>query len=156
MKETTTKNLMLLAVLGLGLLGVSANAQFSDNFEGPSLNPFWSTALQSGYVVCPSSTRAHSGSYSLELVTTATVQDKNASVHGSTSGSMPSAATRGSAALRTHRTISASPASSTVPPALRTDSAPVLQTWCRVPSPSVAPRPESRRSCPVRIGRGGD
>src|ERR1022692_290361 len=78
MKETTTtKNLMLLAVLGLGLLGVSANAQFSDNFEGPSLNPFWSTALQSGYVVCPSSTRAHSGSYSLELVTTATAQDKN-------------------------------------------------------------------------------
>ena len=84
MKETTTtKNLMLLAVLGLGLLGVSANAQFSDNFEGPSLNPFWSTALQSGYVVCPSSTRAHSGSYSLELVTTATAQDKNAAVYHS-------------------------------------------------------------------------
>jgi hypothetical protein len=82
MKETTiSKNLILLAVLGLGLLGVSANAQFSDNFEGASLNPFWSTALQSGYVVCPSSTRAHSGSYSVELVTTDTGLDKNVRIY---------------------------------------------------------------------------
>jgi hypothetical protein len=73
---TTTKNLTLLAALGLGLFGLSAKAQFSDGFEGPSLDPFWSTSLQSGYIVCPSSTRAHTGSHSLELVSTSTSSDK--------------------------------------------------------------------------------
>ena len=82
-QPTATKTLTLLAALGLGLFGLSAKAQFSDGFEGPGLNPFWSTNVQSGYVVCPSSTRAHSGSYSVELVTTATVQDKNVSIYHS-------------------------------------------------------------------------
>ena len=80
---TTTKNLTLLAVLGLGLFGVSANAQFSDNFEGSSLNPFWATELHSGSVVCPSSTRAHSGSHSVELNTTNTGLDKNVRIYHS-------------------------------------------------------------------------
>jgi hypothetical protein len=76
MKRTTINNLTLLTALGIGLLGMSARAQYSDDFEGASLNPFWSTHLQSGYVVCPSSTRAHGGSYSLELVSTSTSLDK--------------------------------------------------------------------------------
>ena len=83
MKETTTKNLTLLTALGLWLFGVSANAQFSDNFEGTSLNPFWSTASQSGYVVCPSSTRAHSGGHSVELFTTNTALDKYVHIYHS-------------------------------------------------------------------------
>lgn len=64
--------------------GVSANtvlADFSDSFEGPLDSSFWSTASQSGYVVCPSSTRAHSGSYSVELVTTDTGANKNVRIY---------------------------------------------------------------------------
>lgn len=81
--KATTKNLTLLAALCLGLFGMSASAQFSDNFEGPSLNSFWSTASQSGYVVCPSSTRAHTGSRSVELITTNTGLDKNVRIYHS-------------------------------------------------------------------------
>jgi hypothetical protein len=78
---TAINSLTLLGVIGLGLLGASAEAQYLDNFEGPSLNPFWSTAVQSGYVVCPSSTRARGGSYSVELVTTNSVLDKNVRIY---------------------------------------------------------------------------
>ena len=82
-KSTPTQTLSLLAIAGLGLFGLSARAQFSDGFEGPNLDPFWSTDLHSGYVTCPSSTRAHSGSYSVELVTTATSSDKNVHIYHS-------------------------------------------------------------------------
>jgi hypothetical protein len=83
MKTTTIKNLTALAALGLVLSGVSARAQYSDDFEGSTLNPFWATELHSGYVTCPSSARAHSGSHSVELVTTDTGGWKNVRIYHS-------------------------------------------------------------------------
>jgi hypothetical protein len=80
-KLTTTKTPTLLAVLGLGLFGVSANAQFSDNFEGSSLNSFWSVWTRSGSVVFPGTTRAHGGSQSVELVTVDSGLDKNVDLY---------------------------------------------------------------------------
>lgn len=81
-KRNIRKNQRLTTVvaLGLGLLAVSATAQYSDSFGGPLNTGFWSTNVQSGYIVCPSSTRAHSGSYSLQLVTTDTGANKSVRV----------------------------------------------------------------------------
>jgi len=68
-------------MVGLGLLGVSAPAQYSDSFEGPLNGDFWSTYLRSGYIVCPSKTRAHSGINSMEFVTSDTGLDKSVDVY---------------------------------------------------------------------------
>ena len=74
-------NLAITAAFCVGLSATSVLANFSDSFEGPLNTNFWSTELQSGYVVCPSSTRAHSGSNSLELATTDTGSDKNVRIY---------------------------------------------------------------------------
>ncbi len=79
--KTDNRNQILTAILGLGLVAVCAMGQCSDSFEGPLNTGFWSTSLQSGYVVCPSSTRAHSGAYSLELASTETGLNKNVYVY---------------------------------------------------------------------------
>jgi hypothetical protein len=78
-----SQNLTLLGILGLGLFAGSAPAQYSDSFEGPLNSGFWSTEVHSGYVVCPSSTRAHTGNSSVELVTTDTADNKNVRVYHS-------------------------------------------------------------------------
>ncbi len=54
---------------------------FVDNFEGPTLNSFWTPYTQSGSVTFPSTARVHGGSQSLELDSTSTAQDKWINVH---------------------------------------------------------------------------
>jgi hypothetical protein len=49
---------------------------FADSFEGPPNTSFWSTSAQSGSVALPSSTRAHSGTRSAELISTESGLDK--------------------------------------------------------------------------------
>ncbi len=78
------KLLTAAASLAACLLATTARAEasFSDGFEGGSLNPFWSKAENNGSVTVPSTTRAHSGTQSLELRTTAPyAPQKQADVH---------------------------------------------------------------------------
>jgi hypothetical protein len=67
------------------LIGVFARPAtaltFFDDFEGPTLNPFWSTYERSGLVVFPSTTHAHSGIQSLELRSLMTGNQKNIDVY---------------------------------------------------------------------------
>ena len=54
---------------------------FSDDFEGTELDPFWETHEESGYVMFPSSTRAHSGTQAVQFTSTNTSQYKNIWLH---------------------------------------------------------------------------
>jgi hypothetical protein len=65
--------------------GVAAHAEadvlyFADDFEGSTLDPFWTTSEVSGQVVFPSSTHAHSGTQCLELVSADTGLEKRVGV----------------------------------------------------------------------------
>jgi hypothetical protein len=55
--------LMLLAGTGEATAALS----FSDDFEGSSLNPFWSAHAQAGSITFPSTAQAHSGSQSIQF-----------------------------------------------------------------------------------------
>ena len=74
--KSSTKALTTVVGICFGLFISAAHADFVDNFEGTTLNPFWSKSEQSGSVVFPGTTRAHSGSQSVELVTTNSSLDK--------------------------------------------------------------------------------
>jgi virginiamycin B lyase len=50
---------------------------FTDDFEGPTLDPFWTVTAQSGSVRFPSTAQAHSGNQSVEFDSTATSQQKD-------------------------------------------------------------------------------
>ena len=61
-----SRPLIVLAIaLGLGALAPSAvlaaPLSFSDSFEGPSLNPFWTMETTNGTITVPSPAAAHSG-----------------------------------------------------------------------------------------------
>src|SRR5216684_3153869 len=49
---------------------------FVDNFEGPTLNPFWAQYARSGSITFPSTAQVHSGSQSVQLNSTNTGRDK--------------------------------------------------------------------------------
>ena len=78
--KTSIKTLTNVVAICFGLIISAAHADFVDNFEGTTLNPFWSKSEQSGSVVFPGTTRAHSGSQSVELVTTNSALDKSVSL----------------------------------------------------------------------------
>ncbi len=50
---------------------------FSDDFEGSSLDPFWTKDEQSGYIAFPSTAQAHSGTQSVQFTSTNTGQHKD-------------------------------------------------------------------------------
>jgi hypothetical protein len=52
-------------------------AGFVDGFEGPTLDPFWSTLTQSGSVTFPSTAQAHGGSQSVQMNSSVTPQNKD-------------------------------------------------------------------------------
>src|SRR5438876_1073600 len=45
-------------------------SSFADGFEGPTLNPFWSTFTNAGSVTVPSGAQAHSGTHSAQFNST--------------------------------------------------------------------------------------
>ncbi len=86
MNAKTKRNLQITrfttALLVAGnLFAFSAQADFFDDFEGASLDSFWSLTEDSGYVVHPGTTRAHSGSQSAELVTVNTGLGKGVGIY---------------------------------------------------------------------------
>jgi hypothetical protein len=59
---------------------VGADTVFTDDFEGSTLDPFWTTEEYSGYVTFPSTAQPHSGSQSLQLNSTQTSGGKQVGV----------------------------------------------------------------------------
>jgi hypothetical protein len=78
--KSESKKILIATAFVVAALTTTAFAGYSDSFEGPLDPAFWSAYSQSGYVVCPSSTRAHSGTHCLELVSTSTGLDKGVGV----------------------------------------------------------------------------
>jgi hypothetical protein len=70
-------------VMAVCLAGISVSiasgqvTSFSDNFEGPALNSFWSISTAAGSVTFPSTTQAHSGNQSIQFNTTYYTGQKN-------------------------------------------------------------------------------
>ncbi len=52
-------------------------AGFTDNFEGPALDPFWSPSAVSGSITFPSTAQAHSGNQSVQFNSTYNTGQKN-------------------------------------------------------------------------------
>lgn len=72
--RTTIRNRTCLSTLALESREVPAG--FSDNFEGATLNSFWSTEQTSGTVVFPATVQHHSGLQSVGLTSVQTRQNK--------------------------------------------------------------------------------
>ena len=49
---------------------------FTDDFEGSSLNPYWSSSVSSGSIIFPSTERAHGGNQSVQFSSTNTSQSR--------------------------------------------------------------------------------
>jgi hypothetical protein len=67
-------------VLAIWTLSSAACAGLVDNFEGPTLNPFWTTTQNSGSIIFPSTLQAHSGAQSVEFTSTDTGSNKGISL----------------------------------------------------------------------------
>lgn len=82
-KERTTNMKTIRSIIRLAVCLVSAlaglnhakAATFADNFESPTLDPFWSTNLTAGSVTFPSTGQAHGGAQSVKFNLAATVQN---------------------------------------------------------------------------------
>lgn len=59
----------ILALLALNV-GFSNATMFTDDFEGSTLNPFWSTREDSGSITFPSTAQVHGGSQSVQFNST--------------------------------------------------------------------------------------
>jgi hypothetical protein len=83
--KTISSNLKLviLAISAASLVATTTRADFSDGFEGPTLDPFWLTQTNHGYVNFPSTVRAHTGHQSVELgtLTTTSAYGKTAALY---------------------------------------------------------------------------
>jgi hypothetical protein len=58
----------LTVLMGGRLTGASGSSiNFADNFEGATLNPFWTTFEKNGSITFPSNVKAHSGTQSVQF-----------------------------------------------------------------------------------------
>lgn len=90
-EKTIVRGVMVVAALALtSLSGVCAGTfQFTDGFEGSTLDPFWNNAFQqSGYITFPSAAAAHSGSQCVQFNSTNTANDKEVVLSHSFPGMM--------------------------------------------------------------------
>lgn len=69
------RSLSLFILLATGTPAVRAGVVFTDGFEGATLDPFWTTSIQSGSIAFDN-TLVHSGSQSIRLSSTDTGLDK--------------------------------------------------------------------------------
>ncbi len=80
--KTTSVIALITACLASASVGpaLASTVVFSDDFEGSSLNPFWSTLQTTpptGFITFPSTVQAHSGSQSVQFNTQSTPNEKD-------------------------------------------------------------------------------
>ena len=75
-------NRWIVGLVGLALVVcaagvVDAAVHFADDFEGSTLDPFWTPHAQSGSITFPSTAQAHSGSQSIQFNSIQGAERKN-------------------------------------------------------------------------------